>query len=88
MAGHGWNLVEMAGNDWKWHEWLEMAGIAGLAGNGWTGWKWLEMTDIAGNCWKLMEMTGNGRKWLYMADMVKNQMGRPYHSFDCVLFKF
>ena len=57
-----------------------------MAGNGWkelemarNGWNWLEMEGIAGNDWKLIKMT---------RIMLENQMGRPYHSFDCVLYEF
>ena len=41
-----------------------------------TCWKWLEMEGTAGNDWKLIKVT---------MIMLDNQMGWPYHSFDCVL---
>ena len=53
-------MAGMAGNGWKWMEWLEMNGIAG---------KGLKQLKVAGNEWKWMEMTGNCWKfwqWLKM----------------------
>ena len=43
--------------------------MGGMADN---GWNWLEW---AGNCWKLLAITGidgNGLKWLEMAGMAGN----------------
>ena len=40
MTESDWKYLEMAGNGWKWLEWMK---IAGMAGNGWNcrnGWKW------------------------------------------------
>ena len=54
--------------------------LAGMSENGWKwlemAWNWLEMEGTAGNGWKLIKM-----KMM----MLENQMGWPYHSFDCVL---
>ena len=54
MAKHGlncWKGLDMAGNDWKWLEWLKTAD---------NGWKWLEITEKWWNGWILLEMVGHG----------------------------
>ena len=64
-----------------------------MAGNGLSGLKWLEMAGIdqkmAGNIWKwlkLLEVVLTMMMKMTMM-MVNNQIGWPYHSFDCVLFR-
>ena len=34
--------------------------------------KWLEMTGIAGNGWKLLDMAGHSWKWLEITKMAGN----------------
>ena len=77
-------------NGWNWLEWLKMAktswngrNLYEMARNGWkllgkklewlsgNGWIWLE---IAVNCWKQLEMAGNGEngwKWPEYVEIVK-----------------
>ena len=50
MSQNGWKLLEMAEIAQPYGKWLKMAGITEMAGN---GWKWLEMT---GNCWNLLAL--------------------------------
>ena len=57
IAENGLKQLEIAGNCWKWPEWLGMAGNGWnglidwiwlkIAGNGWNGWKWLERAGTA-----------------------------------------
>ena len=71
-------LFEMARTSCKWEQLLEIAD---------NGWKWLKLAE---NSWKkgekMVEMAGNGWKQMKMAIiMLENQIGWPYHIFDCVL---
>ena len=46
MAVHGWKLMEMDGNRWKWMEWLDMT--VNLC----KSWKQLELLAMTENRWK------------------------------------
>ena len=57
-------MLELAGNGWKWLEWLKMAR---------NGWKGLKMAKMAVNAWKWLGwlcywlQPGNYCKWLELA---------------------
>ena len=40
-----------------------------MAGNGWNGWKWMKIDRIARNCWKSMEVVGDGWKIMEIAEV-------------------
>ena len=51
----------MAGNGWKWLEWLKIAG---------NGWKLLNWLEIAGHGWKSPDIA---KKWLELARNGRNK---------------